>query len=124
MDEKRRVILRDEKSFCVPRDLREKLGWVLGNNIAVSPPKDGVITLRLHTIEPNSLHSSVIDGIGRITLSEETIEYLGWSKGDTLHLSAMPDGEAAIVTLYKKKIPVHKHPGRSFRSILPGDILR
>lgn len=123
MRKKRKVVLRDAGCFLVPRDLREKLGWFIGDTIAMYPSKDGEITLRLHAIEPNSLYS-IIDETGRLTLPEETMGLLGWSKGDNLHIAETPDGEAAIVILYKKNETPYEYPGRPFRSILPGDILR
>jgi len=122
MIKKRRVTICDVGRFLVPRNLREELGWSLGDAIAMSPPKSGMITLQLNSKDPNSLYST-IDETGRLTLSKEIKESLGWGKGDILHVTPTPDSKAATVTLCKKNESAYVYPGRRFGTLLPGDTM-
>jgi len=71
----------------------------------------------------NGIVYSTFDNTGRLTLSKQVMDSLGWSKGDILCVAQIPGNEAATVTLCYKKKNTYVYPGRPFRSILPGDIL-
>ena len=122
MNRRRRVTLCDTGRFLVSRPLRDELGWILGDTIAISRPQNNRITITLHNEDTNSPYSGVIDETGRLPLPQEVLETLGWGKGDILFVTGTPDGKGATVVRYKKAdASKWEHPGRRFGFLYPGD---